>query len=180
MDRLFTDILRDSLVKYNVCNKHFLFSHHQTHLQSRKFTVIRNLSQGIVKQLFFFFFLSAEASPAECCQHAKGLEGTQFVDGYKTLGFQETIYGEFLARLRENPRLVASCLVAGERLNQEHTQAVIHTVFTSLYGNCIMQEDERFLLQVRRIPVFGILINIMFKCSGLILASFIPSRSCDI
>lgn len=93
-------------------------------------------------------FSSAEASPAECCQHAKMLEDTQFVDGYKTLGYQETIYGEFLARLRENPRLVASCLVAGERLNQEHTQGVIHTVFTSLYGNCIMQEDESYLLQV--------------------------------
>ncbi|XP_068594582.1 GTPase-activating protein and VPS9 domain-containing protein 1 [Brachionichthys hirsutus] len=93
---------------------------------------------------------SAEASPAECCQHAKTLEDTQFADGYKTLGFQETIYGEFLARLRENPRLVASCLVAGERQNQEHAQAVIHTVFTSLYGNCIMQEDESYLLQVLR------------------------------
>lgn len=96
-----------------------------------------------------FLLCSAEASPAECCQHAKMLEDTQFVDGYKTLGFQETIYGEFLARLRENPRLVASCLVAGERLNQDHTQGVIHTVFTSLYGNCIMQEDESYLLQVR-------------------------------
>ncbi|XP_061762830.1 GTPase-activating protein and VPS9 domain-containing protein 1 isoform X2 [Nerophis ophidion] len=93
---------------------------------------------------------SVEASPAECCQHAKMLEDTQFVDGYKTLGFNETMYGEFLARLRENPRLVASCLVAGERLNQEHTQGVIHTVFTSLYGNCIMQEDESYLLQVLR------------------------------
>ncbi|XP_051965139.1 GTPase-activating protein and VPS9 domain-containing protein 1-like isoform X2 [Xyrauchen texanus] len=93
---------------------------------------------------------SAEASPAECCQHAKVLEDTQFVDGYKTLGFQESIYGEFLGRLRENPRLVASCLVAGERLNHEHTQGVIYTVFTSLYGNCIMQEDESYLLQVLR------------------------------
>uniref|UniRef100_A0A669BC45 GTPase-activating protein and VPS9 domain-containing protein 1 n=1 Tax=Oreochromis niloticus TaxID=8128 RepID=A0A669BC45_ORENI len=93
---------------------------------------------------------SAEASPAECCQHAKMLEDTQFIDGYKTLGFHETIYGEFLARLRENPRLVASCLVAGERLNQEHTQGAIYTVFTSLYGNCIMQEDESYLLQVLR------------------------------
>uniref|UniRef100_A0AAX7TSN3 GTPase-activating protein and VPS9 domain-containing protein 1 n=1 Tax=Astatotilapia calliptera TaxID=8154 RepID=A0AAX7TSN3_ASTCA len=93
---------------------------------------------------------SAEASPAECCQHAKMLEDTQFIDGYKTLGFHETIYGEFLARLRDNPRLVASCLVAGERLIQEHTQGAIYTVFTSLYGNCIMQEDESYLLQVLR------------------------------
>ncbi|CAL8343104.1 unnamed protein product [Lota lota] len=93
---------------------------------------------------------SAEASPSECCQHAKVLEDTQFVDGYKTLGFQESIYGEFLAKLRENPRLVAQCLVAGERQNQDHSQGVIHTVFTSLYGNCIMQEDESYLLQVLR------------------------------
>ncbi|XP_063172442.1 GTPase-activating protein and VPS9 domain-containing protein 1 isoform X4 [Candoia aspera] len=93
---------------------------------------------------------SADASPAECCQHAKVLEDTQFVDGYKQLGFQETAYGEFLNRLRENPRLIASCLVAGEKLNQENTQHVIHTVFTSIYGNCIMPEDENFLLQVLR------------------------------
>ncbi|KAJ7405961.1 GTPase-activating protein and VPS9 domain-containing protein 1 [Willisornis vidua] len=93
---------------------------------------------------------SAEASPAECCQHAKILEDTQFVDGYKQLGFQETAYGEFLNRLRENPRLIASCLVAGEKLNQDNTQSVIHTVFTSIYGNCIMQEDESYLLQVLR------------------------------
>ncbi|KAM8934867.1 GTPase-activating protein and VPS9 domain-containing protein 1 isoform 2-T2 [Pelodytes ibericus] len=93
---------------------------------------------------------SVEASPAECCQHAKVLEDTQFVDGYKQLGFQETSYGEFLNRLRENPRLVASCLVAGEKVNQENAQSVILTVFTSLYGNCIMQEDESYLLQVLR------------------------------
>ncbi|XP_074830106.1 GTPase-activating protein and VPS9 domain-containing protein 1 isoform X1 [Natator depressus] len=93
---------------------------------------------------------SAEASPAECCQHAKVLEDTQFVDGYKQLGFQETAYGEFLNRLRENPRLIASSLVAGEKLSQDNTQSVIHTVFTSIYGNCIMQEDESYLLQVLR------------------------------
>ncbi|XP_036384720.1 GTPase-activating protein and VPS9 domain-containing protein 1-like [Megalops cyprinoides] len=93
---------------------------------------------------------SAEASPAECCQHARALEDTQFVDGYKTLGFQESVYGEFLSRLRENPRLVASCLVGGQRLNQEHAQGVVHTVFTALYGNCIMPEDESYMLQVLR------------------------------
>nr|XP_033816141.1 GTPase-activating protein and VPS9 domain-containing protein 1 isoform X4 [Geotrypetes seraphini] len=93
---------------------------------------------------------SVDASPAECCRHAKILENTHFVDGYKQLGFQETTYGEFLNRIRENPRLIASCLVAGEKLNQENTQSVIHTVFTSLYGNCIMQEDESYLLQVLR------------------------------
>ncbi|KAJ8396624.1 hypothetical protein AAFF_G00016900 [Aldrovandia affinis] len=93
---------------------------------------------------------SAEASPAECCQHARALEDAQFLDGYKALGFHEHAYGELLGRLREDPRLVASCLVTGQRLNQEHAQAVVHSVFTSLYGNCITPEDEAYLLQVLR------------------------------
>lgn len=105
------------------------------------------------------YFPSADASPAECCQHAKVLENTQFADGYKMLGFQECIYGEFLGRLRDNPRLVASCIVAEERLNQDHTQGVIHTVFTSLYGNCIMQEDESYLLQVYRAFYIKCIVN---------------------
>ncbi|XP_060737427.1 GTPase-activating protein and VPS9 domain-containing protein 1 isoform X5 [Tachysurus vachellii] len=127
---------------------------------------------------------SAEASPAECCLHAKVLESTQFVDGYKTLGFQESIFGEFLGRLRENPRLVASCLVAGEKIIQEHTQGVIHTVFTSLYGNCIMQEDEIYLLQSLRwiisqmykslVQVEGLEVGeVRTMCTDLLLTCFI-------
>lgn len=101
------------------------------------------------------------------------------MDGYKTLGFQETIYGEFLARLRENPRLVASCLVAGERLNQDHTQGVIHTVFTSLYGNCIMQEDESYLLQV--FNIFQLQTNLhaffsVFECFVVPTSSIVSIR----
>lgn len=48
--------LHDSLAECNVCIKYFLFSHHQTYLQSREITIIRNLSQSRVKQFFFFFF----------------------------------------------------------------------------------------------------------------------------
>ncbi|XP_064163125.1 GTPase-activating protein and VPS9 domain-containing protein 1-like isoform X1 [Anguilla rostrata] len=93
---------------------------------------------------------SAEASPAECCQHARSLEDAQFVDGYKALGFRESAYGEFLGRLRDSPRLLASCLAAGQRLNQERALSVLHCVFASLYGNCVMPEDEAYLLQVLR------------------------------
>ncbi|XP_061119185.1 GTPase-activating protein and VPS9 domain-containing protein 1-like isoform X1 [Conger conger] len=93
---------------------------------------------------------SAEASPAECCQHARALEDAQFLEGYKALGFQESAYGEFLGQLRESPRLLASCLVAGQRLNQEHALTVLHCAFSSLYGNGVMPEDEAYLLQVLR------------------------------
>ncbi|KAG5835000.1 hypothetical protein ANANG_G00267470 [Anguilla anguilla] len=88
--------------------------------------------------------------PAECCQHARSLEDAQFVDGYKALGFRESAYGEFLGRLRDSPRLLASCLAAGQRLNQERALSVLHCVFASLYGNCVMPEDEAYLLQVLR------------------------------
>lgn len=71
------------------------------------------------------------------------------MEGYKALGFQEGAYGELLARLRESPRLLACCLVAGQRLDPEAAQAALHCVFASLYGNCVMPEDEAYLLQVR-------------------------------
>ncbi|KFU90501.1 GTPase-activating protein and VPS9 domain-containing protein 1 [Chaetura pelagica] len=121
--------------------------------KQQRINLDRLIITRVTETLSMFFFKVLKLLllfPAECCQHAKILEDTQFVDGYKQLGFQETVYGEFLNRLRENPRLIASCLVAGEKLNQDNTQSVIHTVFTSIYGNCIMQEDESYLLQVLR------------------------------
>ncbi|CAM9590625.1 unnamed protein product [Lampetra fluviatilis] len=93
---------------------------------------------------------SADASPTECCQRAKVLEDTQFVEGYRRLGSHEGMYGELVARLREAPRLVASCLVCGERLGLEGTTTVLQVVYTALYGNGITPQDEAYLLQVLR------------------------------
>ncbi|XP_048875891.1 LOW QUALITY PROTEIN: GTPase-activating protein and VPS9 domain-containing protein 1-like [Brienomyrus brachyistius] len=91
---------------------------------------------------------STEASPTECCQRARLLEDTRFVDGYTALGHQVVACGELLAGLRSDPRLVASCLEAGQWLSPERTLSAAHTVFASLYGSCVTQEDEGYLFKV--------------------------------
>ncbi|KAL4609372.1 GTPase-activating protein and VPS9 domain-containing protein 1-like [Arapaima gigas] len=91
---------------------------------------------------------SADKPPAECCQSAQLLEETQFTDAYRALGFQEGAYSELLRRLREDPRLLACCLAVGQKLSPEHGLTAVQTVFTSLYGGCVTQEDEVYLLQV--------------------------------
>ncbi|XP_023687291.2 GTPase-activating protein and VPS9 domain-containing protein 1-like isoform X1 [Paramormyrops kingsleyae] len=91
---------------------------------------------------------STEASPTECCQRARLLEDTRFVDGYTALGHQVVACGELLAGLRSDSGLVASCLEAGQRLSPERALSAAHTVFASLYGCCVTQEDEGYLLKV--------------------------------
>uniref|UniRef100_UPI00358F9C0F LOW QUALITY PROTEIN: GTPase-activating protein and VPS9 domain-containing protein 1-like n=1 Tax=Myxine glutinosa TaxID=7769 RepID=UPI00358F9C0F len=93
---------------------------------------------------------SADASPAECCQRAKVLQVTHFVDGYRRLGVHEGACGDFLSRLRDAPRLVVACLVCGERAGLETTPIVAQTVYTVLYASAITPHDEAYLLQVLR------------------------------
>ena len=92
----------------------------------------------------------SDAPPNYCCYRANALERCSFVDSYKHLGFHDTMYGEFLDYLRENPKLVALCLALGEKDQMEMTQGVVHSIMCAVYGNCVVQEDERqalFLLQ---------------------------------
>ncbi|XP_071947898.1 GTPase-activating protein and VPS9 domain-containing protein 1-like isoform X3 [Antedon mediterranea] len=91
---------------------------------------------------------NADSPPAACCQRANALEEVFFVDGYKTLGFQDTVYGEFLCCLKDNPRIVAMCLAQGERDYPFGIQSLVHLVMSSVYGNAVIQEDERRVLQL--------------------------------
>uniref|UniRef100_A0A1B6MG55 Ras-GAP domain-containing protein n=2 Tax=Graphocephala atropunctata TaxID=36148 RepID=A0A1B6MG55_9HEMI len=90
-----------------------------------------------------------DCSPAMCCQRADSLESTQFVDAYKVLGYQETIlYGEFLKGLRTSPDLLASCLVAGERMMPESMGQIIHSLISGLFGSCLLPEDKVIVLRL--------------------------------
>ncbi|CAH1787256.1 unnamed protein product [Owenia fusiformis] len=91
---------------------------------------------------------SREVSPATCCHNANMLELSNFVDAYKHLSYHESKYGEFLKQFRENPRMIAACLVQGEQLDVTTMQNIVHIVVTSLYANGVMPEDENYLLQV--------------------------------
>ncbi|XP_070532532.1 GTPase-activating protein and VPS9 domain-containing protein 1-like [Ptychodera flava] len=87
-----------------------------------------------------------EPSPAACCYRANALEQVNFEDAYKQLGYQDSAFGEFVKKLRENPRLVAYCLTQGERLHLDGSKDIVKIIMSAVYGNCIMQEDERYVL----------------------------------
>lgn len=61
---------------------------------------------------------------------------------------QESLYGDLLSGLRENPRLLAKCLVLGEKQSQEAMQMAARTVFASIYANCLLPDDETYTLNL--------------------------------
>lgn len=89
-----------------------------------------------------------DVSPAFSCHQASALEAACFVEGYKQLGFHESIFSEFLQQLRENAPLLAVCLAAGEKLNPDAVPTVISVVTSGLYANFLLGEDEKYCLQV--------------------------------
>ena len=89
-----------------------------------------------------------DISPAFSCQKANALESACFIEGYKSLGFHESLYSDFLQQLRENPQLLALCLATGEKLNSEAVPAVISVVTSGLYANFLLGDDEKFCLQL--------------------------------
>lgn len=87
-------------------------------------------------------------TPAVCCQRSNALENANFVDGYKHLSYHESKFGEFLKQLRENPKLISSCLVNCEQNNNDVMQKMAQLVMASMYGNIVMPEDEHYALQL--------------------------------
>ncbi|XP_015600361.1 GTPase-activating protein and VPS9 domain-containing protein 1 isoform X3 [Cephus cinctus] len=106
-----------------------------------------NLNQLIVSR--------PDCTPASCCQRANTLENSQFVDGYKHLRYQVCLaYGEFLDALRKSPKLVASCLVEGDKVAPEMMQCIIQSLAAGLFGSCLLPEDKILVLKLLRHLIF--------------------------
>ncbi len=58
------------------------------------------------------------------------------------------MYAEFLLNLRSKPKLLAHCLMLADQNGSEKMCAIISTVFSGLYGSCLLAEDERLLLRL--------------------------------
>ncbi|KAG5321351.1 GAPD1 protein, partial [Pseudoatta argentina] len=92
-----------------------------------------------------------DCSPASCCLRANALENSHFIDAYKYLRYQACLsYGEFLGALRKSPKLLASCLVEGDRAIPESMQTIVQCLAAGLYGSCILPEDKSLVLQLLR------------------------------
>ncbi|XP_036371202.1 GTPase-activating protein and VPS9 domain-containing protein 1 isoform X3 [Octopus sinensis] len=82
------------------------------------------------------------------CAKAKQLESINFIDSYKQLGYHDIKFADLLKYLRDNPKLVAQLISCGEKRGIEGSQKVVGIVLPSLYGNCVMLEDEYLALQL--------------------------------
>ncbi|XP_011690803.1 PREDICTED: GTPase-activating protein and VPS9 domain-containing protein 1 isoform X2 [Wasmannia auropunctata] len=92
-----------------------------------------------------------DCTPASCCLRANALENSHFIDVYKYLRYQACLsYGEFLGALRKSPKLLASCLVEGDRAVPESMQTIVQCLAAGLYGSCILPEDKSLVLQLLR------------------------------
>ncbi|XP_017887032.1 GTPase-activating protein and VPS9 domain-containing protein 1 isoform X2 [Ceratina calcarata] len=90
-------------------------------------------------------------TPASCCQRANILESPNFVDVYKYLNYQTCLsYGEFLGAFRKSPKLIALCLVEGDKLLPDLVQTIVQLLAAGLYGSCLLPEDKILLLKLLR------------------------------
>ncbi|XP_037082533.1 GTPase-activating protein and VPS9 domain-containing protein 1-like [Pollicipes pollicipes] len=92
----------------------------------------------------------AGITPAVCCRRDSHLQSAQFVDSYRQLGPIDPFYSELLQQLRSNPALVARLLLFGERSDPAQVTTLVDTIYSGVYGNCILQEDQLSVLQVLR------------------------------
>ncbi|CAL1540407.1 unnamed protein product [Lymnaea stagnalis] len=76
------------------------------------------------------------------------LEETNFVDSYKVFSYHDTKYGDLLKFLYENPHVLASLICVAENLGGLNVPRMISLTVTSIYGNCIFQEDEQAVLRL--------------------------------
>ena len=88
-------------------------------------------------------------TPAICLHRINALESVNFVDSYRHLSYHDTKAGDFLKNLRENAKLVALCLCQGEQIQStDNMQSVTRIIMNSVYGNCVIPEDEYYVLQI--------------------------------
>lgn len=91
--------------------------------------------------------LGREGSPASCCQRLNALEAACFVDSYRALGAHDNSYAVLLRGLRQEPALVAVCLVRGP---PESLQAVVDILVSCVYGCGTLPEDQSLVLGLLR------------------------------
>ncbi|KAF8788397.1 GTPase-activating protein and VPS9 like protein [Argiope bruennichi] len=83
-----------------------------------------------------------DSNLASCYQRSNVVETANFIDSYKQLGINDCNFSEFLQQLRENPKILASCLNYGEKIDLSAMQQIVNIIMAAIYGNCILPEDE--------------------------------------
>lgn len=103
-------------------------------------------------------------SLAQVCSKFSMLnDQAQFTESHKVFGHNDYHVSEFFRQLRENPKHVADLIVKSEKCTQTaaaqlisgvdnqlyfSNQILIPILFQSVYGNCVLTDDETYCLQV--------------------------------
>ncbi|CAG2223249.1 unnamed protein product [Mytilus edulis] len=136
-----------------------LFVHAQRTNIHKTFEDVRKYSDDLFHQSWiarqqrscmYKLLFASNISAKEVCSNNNQLEWTNFVDGYKYLGYQDCKYGEFLKILRDSPVYAAHCIDNGEKSAAENTQDVLKTIVSAVYGNVILHEDEHLAMQMMK------------------------------
>ncbi|CAG2114134.1 unnamed protein product [Medioppia subpectinata] len=85
-----------------------------------------------------------------CCNAFNRLECLHFVDAYKKLGSNEPQISELIAFVRKSPELLAKCLICLEKMRPELVENISQTILSSLYSNCILNEDKVFAMKLMK------------------------------
>lgn len=99
-----------------------------------------------------------------CTKFASLESRINFIESYKVLGHNDYYVAEFLKCLRDKPKHLALLIVKNEKQQINclvDNQQLIPILFQSLYGNCVLVQDEYYCLQL-----LNHLIEIQFSQSG--------------
>ena len=85
-----------------------------------------------------------------CFNGFNRLESVHFIDAYKKLGSNESQISELFSHLRRSPELLAKYLISFEKSNPESVEEISQIVLSSLYSNCILNDDKVFALNLMK------------------------------
>ena len=98
-----------------------------------------------------------------CRQFFKLTDQINFIESHKVIGHNDYHISEFFKALRENPKHLAAFIIKSEKCTQMaapqlisgvdnqlyfSNQIIIPLIFQSIFGNCVLNQDEVYCLQV--------------------------------
>ena len=91
--------------------------------------------------------VQSQESDLNAIMIANAIESVSFIDSYKRLSNQSQLYSDLLSSLRKNPKIIALSLIEIEQHCQpSELQAISSSIFSSLYSDCILPEDQQLTL----------------------------------
>lgn len=87
---------------------------------------------------------------ANCFSAFNRLESVNFIEAHKKLGSNESQVSELFSSVRKSPELLAKCLISYEKSNPESVENISQVIMSSVYANCILNDDKVLALNLMK------------------------------